>query len=693
MLRDSLIALPRWRKTLLCLTLDAGVLCLSLALAYSFRVGIVEFWNSYFNQFLWLSLLTTAITLPIFVKLGLYRAVVRYMGPQMTFVVVQTTILAGLVLAALIYLLQSQQVVPRTIIPLYCFLSMLFIATSRYAAQFWLSGYGVKDIILSPFKPYQGNRHVSEGVPVVIYGAGSAGVQLVEALDRGRRYKPVAFVDDDAGLHGRTVNGRRVFHPDSLDSLLSIAAPQEVLLAIPSAGRGRRRSVMKSLEALGLPVRTMPDLHEIASGKLQIQEIRDIDIGDLLGREAVESNPDLMTFCITKKVVMVTGAGGSIGSELCRQIIHYKPKRLVLLDHSEFNLYAIEEELLRAVTSLELTLELVPILGSVNDPERMLDVMQTYEVQTVYHAAAYKHVPIVEQNISQGIRNNILGTVYAAQAAILSGVERFVLISTDKAVRPANVMGASKRMAELALQALSHAPSVKLYHAERFGQGSAAVEVKTCFSMVRFGNVLGSSGSVIPRFREQIRSGGPLTVTHPSITRYFMTIPEASELVIQAGAMGQGGDVFVLDMGTPVKIVELARRMIKLSGYAERKDDAPDGDIEICFTGLRPGEKLYEELLIGENVGVTEHPKISRALEDSMLWEDYKVAVNALLASTHSHDYQQTRELLMKYVSGFAPSSELVDLLSSLSPEIQKDADPASSNVTKFRPGDIAESA
>ncbi|MGI9274205.1 MAG: polysaccharide biosynthesis protein [Endozoicomonas sp.] len=688
MLRESLIALPRWRKKLLCLILDTGVLCFSLVLAYSFRVGVIEFWNSYSDQFLWLSLLATTITLPIFVRFGLYRAVVRYMGLQMTFAVVQATILAGLMLTGSILLLQVEQV-PRTIIPLYCFFSMLLVTTSRYAAQLWLSGYEVKEIILSPFKPYQGNRHFSQGVPVAIYGAGSAGVQLVEALDRGRRYKPVAFVDDDAALHGRTVSGRRVFHPDHLNSMLSIASPQEVLLAIPSARSGRRRAVMKSLETLGLPVRTMPDLHEIASGKLQIQEIRDVDIGDLLGRETVAPNTDLMSFCISRKVVMVTGAGGSIGSELCRQIIQYKPSRLVLLDHSEFNLYAISEELTRAITNLDLQLELVPILGSVNDPERLLDVMQTYDVDTVYHAAAYKHVPIVEQNISQGIRNNILGTVYAAQAAILAGVERFVLISTDKAVRPANVMGASKRMAELALQALSHTPVMTPYHPERFGQNGNSVPVKTCFSMVRFGNVLGSSGSVIPRFREQISLGGPLTVTHPSITRYFMTIPEASELVIQAGAMGQGGDVFVLDMGTPVKIVDLARRMIKLSGYTERKDDNPDGDIEISFTGLRPGEKLYEELLIGENVSTTEHPKISRALEDSMPWEDYKVAVNALLISIHNHDYHQTRELLMKYVSGFSPSSELVDLLSRLSPPTQR----TDSVVTSLRPGDVAASA
>ena len=667
MLRESLIALPRWQKKLLSLVLDAGILCMSLVLAYSLRVGFTEYWNIYSDRSVWLALLALSVSLPVYAKLGLYDAVLRYIGQQILFAVVQATFLAGLILTAFVYLLQIEQV-PRTIIPLYSFISMLFVVSSRYMAQYWLSGYEVKDIILSSFKPYHSSRHASQGVPVAIYGAGAAGAQLLEALDRGRRYKPVAFVDDDTGLTGTTVSGRRVFHPKQLDSMFSLTSPEEVLLAIPSAGRSRRMTVMKNLEPLGLPVRTMPDLHELASGKLQIQEIRDVDIGDLLGRETMKADPELMALCTSDKVVMVTGAGGSIGSELCRQIIRQAPSRLVLLDHSEFNLYAIAEELGRAITSLELELELVPILGSVNDPEQLLDVMESYCVNTLYHAAAYKHVPIVEQNISQGIRNNVLGTVYTAQAAVLSGVERFVLVSTDKAVRPTNVMGASKRMAELALQALSRSQEIQFYKADHFGVDNTPVSVKTCFSMVRFGNVLGSSGSVIPRFREQIRSGGPLTVTHPDITRYFMTIPEASELVIQAGALGRGGDVFVLDMGTPVKITDLARRMIKLSGYSERNAQTPGGDIEVTFTGLRPGEKLYEELLIGDNVSGTEHPKIRRAMEDFMPWEDYKVAVDGLLASVYRHDYHQTRALLMKYVSGFHPGSELVDLLSRLSP-------------------------
>ena len=666
MLRKILIELPRWRKRVICQVVDIGCLCSGLLLAYLFRVGFSSFWSDYSNQWLLLCLLGSLITISVYTKFGLYNAVVRYTGQHMIFSVIQSTVLAGIILSATVFLLQIEQV-PRSIIPLFSFFSIAFICASRYSARYWLSGYAIRDIVLSPFKQYRSGSHVRQGVPVAVYGAGTAGRQLVEALDKGRRYKPVAFIDDDKGLHGSTVIGRKVFHPDHLDSMLQLTELEEILLAIPSSSMARKIEVMKSLEPLGLPVKTMPELHEIASGKLPIQEVKAIDVGDLLGRECVAPDPDLLKLCIAEKAVMVTGAGGSIGSELCRQALKNSPERLVLFDHSEFNLYSLEEELLRAKHNLRLDVDLIPILGSVNDPERLHGVMKSYGVQTVYHAAAYKHVPIIERNIAEGIRNNVLGTVYSAQAAVVAGVERFVLVSTDKAVRPTNIMGASKRMSELALQALSNNTEVKLLHSERFGVAKSQFPMNTIFSMVRFGNVLDSSGSVVPRFREQIRSGGPITVTHPEITRYFMTIPEASELVIQAGALGHGGDVFVLDMGEPIKILDLARKMISLSGYTEKAESSLDGDIEIQFTGLRPGEKLYEELLIGENASGTCHPKINRAVEHCMSWDDYKIAVNGLLASINSHDYPLTQQLLMKYVSGYKPEPELVDLLCDLS--------------------------
>jgi FlaA1/EpsC-like NDP-sugar epimerase len=429
------------------------------------------------------------------------------------------------------------------------------------------------------------------------------------------------------------------------------------LLAIPSSSRTRRREILELLEKYPLHVRSVPGFMDLASGRVKVDDIQEVDIADLLGRDAVPAQEHLLERCIAGQSVLVTGAGGSIGSELCRQILMLKPKTLLLFEHSEFNLYTILCELEQRVSRESLPVRVLPILGSVRDEAKLHDIMTTWSVDTVYHAAAYKHVPMVEHNIAEGVLNNVVGTLNTAQAAIKAGVANFVLISTDKAVRPTNVMGSTKRLAELVLQALSRELGPVM-----FAERSNVPRVnKTRFTMVRFGNVLGSSGSVIPLFHKQIKSGGPITVTHPNITRYFMTIPEAAQLVIQAGSMGLGGDVFVLDMGEPVKIVELAEKMVHLSGLSVRSDKNPHGDIAIEFTGLRPGEKLYEELLIGENVAVTGHPMIMSADEDYLPWETLKEKLAQLLNAVGNDDYDKVRKLLRETVSGYAPDGEIVD--------------------------------
>jgi len=482
---------------------------------------------------------------------------------------------------------------------------------------------------------------------------------LVAALRLGRAMRPVAFIDDDSNLYNRSIAGLRVYSPKHIQQMINETGADEILLAIPSATRARRREVLERLEPFPLHVRSIPGFMDLASGKVKVEDIQEVDIADLLGRDAVPPQQALFEQCIRDKVVMVTGAGGSIGAELCRQILSNKPDVLLLFEHSEFNLYSIHIELERLVTRTSLPVRLVPILGSIRNPDRLLDVLRTWQVETVYHAAAYKHVPMVEHNISEGVLNNIFGTMHVAQAAVQAGVANFVLISTDKAVRPTNVMGSTKRVAELILQALSRETAPVL-----FGADDAVHHVnKTRFTMVRFGNVLGSSGSVIPRFYQQIRSGGPVTVTHPKITRYFMTIPEAAQLVIQAGSMGQGGDVFVLDMGQPVKIAELAEKLIHLSGMSVRSEKNPHGDITIEFTGLRPGEKLYEELLIGDNVSATEHPMIMRAEEESFTWDVLRELLAKLLKAVEQDDYPQVRVLLREMVSGYVPEGEIVDLI------------------------------
>ncbi|MCS3462833.1 FlaA1/EpsC-like NDP-sugar epimerase [Citrobacter sp. JUb117] len=489
------------------------------------------------------------------------------------------------------------------------------------------------------------NRGLKLGTRVVIYGAGASGRQLLPALSQMDEYYPVAFVDDNRALQGQVIHGVSVFAPEKLAWLVEKYEAKKILLAMPSANRARKNEVIKTLEGLPCEVLSIPGMVDLVEGKARIDALRKVVITDLLGRDPVSPIPELVSRNINGKTVMVTGAGGSIGSELCRQIIKNKPDQIILFELSEFSLYSIDSELRNLNLSQDLQVKIYPILGNVQDKEHLERLIKAFNVDTIYHAAAYKHVPLVEFNVLDGVRNNIFGTLCCAQAAASCGVENFVLISTDKAVRPTNTMGATKRMAELVLQALAK-------------EGG-----KTCFSMVRFGNVLGSSGSVVPLFEKQIASGGPVTLTHQDITRYFMTIPEAAQLVIQAGAMGTGGDVFVLDMGEPVKIIDLAHRMIALQGLSVRDDKHPYGDIAVQTTGLRPGEKLYEELLIGDNVSTTQHPRIKTANEVMLPWSEMSKLLAELDTACREFDYERVREILLQAPAAFNPTDGICDLL------------------------------
>ncbi|GIU08550.1 nucleoside-diphosphate sugar epimerase [Shewanella morhuae] len=483
------------------------------------------------------------------------------------------------------------------------------------------------------------------GEPVIIYGAGVSGRQLLTSLVQSHEYYPFAFVDDDLSLQGTVIQGVHVHSPFIIRQLIQQKSATKVLLAMPSASRAKRQAILARLEPLAVQVLTIPAMSDLVNGTKLYTDIKEVEIDDLLGRDAVNPQEELLSANIKDKVVMVTGAGGSIGSELCRQILKQLPKKLILLELSEFALYSIDRELNAIAKELGLDVRILPMMGTVQRENRVQAIMESFGVQTVYHAAAYKHVPLVEHNVVEGVRNNVFGTLYTARAAIAAKVETFVLISTDKAVRPTNVMGTTKRMAELVLQALSREQN------------------KTRFCMVRFGNVLGSSGSVVPLFRTQIANGGPVTVTHPEITRFFMTIPEASQLVIQAGAMGKGGDVFVLDMGKSVKIVDLAKKMIRLSGYEVRSEKNPEGDIAIEFSGLRPGEKLYEELLIGDDVTGTEHERIMTANELHLTWAEYSVILDRLDKACHDFNHEAIRDILLKAPTGFAPTDGICDLV------------------------------
>ena len=631
----DIFSLPGWfisrsRRIKRAVTLLFDFIVITLALWVSFSLRLGEFyWPE--GSVIWLFAVAPFIATSIFIRLGLYRAIIRYVGFHSLWVVVKAVSLYSLLIAFFV-VLANIEVVPRSVHIINWLVALLMVGGSRMVVRWWLAG-------LAP-------ANVNAARNVVIYGAGSSGMQVLGQLNVKSGMKVVAFIDDEPSLHRRQMGDVRV-HPFShLSRLIERHGVKDVLLAMPSVSRSRRNQVIALLEPYPVTVKTLPTLAEIAEGEVTVDDIRDVEIEDLLGRDQVLPNKSLMAKNIHNKVVMVTGAGGSIGAELCRQILQQKPKEIVLFEHSEFALYMIEHDLKNQPISEEVVIK--PVLGSVTDSDRVLLACQAAHVETVYHAAAYKHVPLVEQNPREAIKNNILGTLYAAEAALKSKVKDFILISTDKAVRPTNTMGASKRMAELVLQALSNKH-----------RGVSATQ----FAMVRFGNVLGSSGSVIPLFKKQIKEGGPVTVTDPKIIRYFMTIPEAAQLVIQAGAMAKGGDVFVLDMGDPVKILELAKRMIHLSGLEVKGDDTPHGDIEIKFTGLRPGEKLYEELLIGNDVKNTDHEKIMRANESMIPWEELNVLIRRLQQAINDNDDVEIRAVLSEAVAGYKPQCAIANVL------------------------------
>lgn len=651
-LRRLLLALPRRQKRLIQVVVDIGLVWLALWMAFVVRLGIEDLINP-IGDYLWLFAAAPLVSIPLFIRLGMYRAVMRYFGNDALITIFKAVSLAALVLAFVIFWFSNHKaVVPRSIIFNYWWLSLVILGGLRLAMrQFFLGDW------------FTGASHVpflsrDEGhTKVVIYGAGVAGNQLVSALRMGKAMRPVAFIDDDPGLTRRVIAGLQVYKPRHMNRMIEETGATEVLLALPSLSRGRRREILEYLESFPLHVRSVPNLSDLASGRVKVEDIQEVDVADLLGRDPVPAEPDLLKQCVSGRVVLVTGAGGSIGSELCRQILHLEPLQLLLFDHSEFNLYAISGELEQLLLRHSLNTRIIPILGSVRDSVKLRQTLQAWRVETVYHAAAYKHVPIVEHNIAEGVLNNVFGTLHLAQAAVRAGVSNFVLISTDKAVRPTNIMGSTKRLAELVLQGLSREAAPVLFE----DPSNVAQVNRTRFAMVRFGNVLGSSGSVIPLFHKQICAGGPLTVTHPKITRYFMTIPEAAQLVIQAGALGGGGEVFVLDMGPPVLIAELAEKMIRLAGMSVRSERNPHGDIAIEFTGLRPGEKLYEELLIGEDVVPTRHPMIMCAHEESIAWEELKRKLAALQGALRNEDFQQVRTILRQTVIGYEPQDTIVD--------------------------------
>lgn len=651
-IRSFLLNLSRRQKRFIQVVTDIVLVWLALWLAFVVRLGLDDMINPVTTH-VWLFVFAPLVAIPLFIRFGMYRAVMRYFGNDALIAIIKAVSLSALILAVVVYWYSNHDnVVPRSIIFNYWWLSLIMLGGLRLAMRQYFLGDWFAAAQHVPFTSRD------DGLPrVAIYGAGAAGNQLVAALRMGRLMRPVAFIDDDESISDRIISGLQVFSPDKIQQMIDRTGAQELLLAIPSSPRARRREILGLLEGFPLHVRSVPGFMDLASGRVKVDDIQEVDIADLLGRDAVPAQAELLEHCIKGQCVLVTGAGGSIGSELCRQILAQGPTTLLLFEHSEFNLYNILSELEQQVTRESLSVKVLPILGSVRNSQQLLDLMKTWHVDTVYHAAAYKHVPMVEHNIAEGVLNNVIGTLNTAQAALQAGVANFVLISTDKAVRPTNVMGSTKRLAEMTLQALSREVAPVL-----FRDKSNVVRVnKTRFTMVRFGNVLGSSGSVIPLFHKQIQAGGPLTVTHPKITRYFMTIPEAAQLVIQAGSMGQGGDVFVLDMGEPVRIVELAEKMIHLSGFSVRSEKNLHGDIEIEFSGLRPGEKLYEELLIGDNVVATQHPMIMSANEDLLSWDELKQKLTQLLDAVDQDDYSRVRQLLRETVSGYAPEGEIVD--------------------------------
>jgi FlaA1/EpsC-like NDP-sugar epimerase len=645
-------SLPRFYKRLISFAVDTMFVCLAFVLAFWARLG--SFDGLINDKVIMVLLGTVVVTLLANIRLGLYRAVLRYL----TFHAF-TAILLGSAISALsitIFAYFFNAFIPRTV-PVIFFPFLVILCGG---ARLLMRGLLV-----------QSSKKVSEAVLVI--GAGATGRQLALALRQATSYQVKGFIDQDISLTNTIIQGLPVHHMENMGAQIKKYRIKKVLLAIPRATRSERKKVIDQLLPYAVEVLTVPDFDDIVTGKAKVNELQDVAVDDLLGRDVVEPNSVLMQANITGKVVMVTGAGGSIGSELCRQILKQKPKTLILFDVSEFAVYQIDKELTAWLATAPFSVTLVPLIGSVQHISRLISTMKAFSVGTVYHTAAYKHVPLVEYNVVEGVRNNVFGTFFCAKAAIECGVTSFVLISTDKAVRPTNVMGATKRMAELGLQAL----------AEKEANKAAKQEKSTQFSMVRFGNVLGSSGSVIPVFKKQIADNQPITVTHPDIIRYFMTIPEAAQLVIQAGAMGSGGDVFVLDMGEPVKIVDLAENLIRLSGLEIKSNDNPTGDIEIQFTGLRPGEKLFEELLIGDNVEGTQHERIMTAKERSLPLDEYVDTISILDQACHDFDHEKIRSILIEAPIGFEPIDGIGDLVWNA--KIRQGSNDLTSNVVTLR--------
>jgi FlaA1/EpsC-like NDP-sugar epimerase len=631
--------LSRYKKQTIMLIVDFILLISILFASYSIRL---DYWYFPKDDTIRLILAAPIIGIPIFIKFGMYQQVIRHIDLKTLGSLVQAVSLYALIWGLVGFFSQADfakskgfdvGIIPRSVIIINWLLAIIVFVGSRVSARFFLNLNFISK-----------SDHVNSGKNrVLIYGAGAAGMQLSSALNNSSEFHPVGFIDDNKDLQGNSVSGLLVHSVNDIENLINKLKVDEVLIALPSASRSDRFNIIDRLERYPVIVRTLPGLIELAQGKVKIDDLLQVSIKDLLGRKSVEPNDSLLGKNITNKTVVVTGAGGSIGSELCRQIIFLKPKLLILFEMNELALYAIDKELSKI--AIHYSFEIYPILGSVNNTNLLKNLLSQFDVDTVYHAAAYKHVPMIEFNSTEGINNNIFGTHNCALASIDAGVKNFVLISTDKAVRPTNIMGTTKRVAELILQAF------------------AVSQNKTTFCMVRFGNVLGSSGSVIPLFKKQIIEGGPVTVTDKNIIRYFMTVTEAVELTIQAGAMGTGGDVFVLDMGKPVKIKELAEKLIRLSGLKVKDENHPEGDVEIKYTGLRPGEKLYEELLIGDNVSKTENPLIMRAKEDMYSLDELKKLLDELRISNDNSDYENTRNILKKIVPGFNPEGEIKDIL------------------------------
>jgi FlaA1/EpsC-like NDP-sugar epimerase len=628
---NKLLYLPRYQKRIVSVVADS--LCLPFAFWLALSLRLDNFYLPVFPKdfpVLLVAICTVLVSIFAFARLGLYRAVIRYMSNHAMIAIISGVAISSVVLSALGFLFQAS--IPRSVPIIYACLALILVGGSRMIARSMVH-----------------RKMMQPKERVIIYGAGKSGLQLSSILFHGKHLQPVAFIDDDAGKQGSILNGLSVYAPGKIEHITNKYGAKRILLALGHAPRSTRAKVIQSLEQFPLVVQTIPQINDVVSGKAKIEEIRDVDIEDLLGRDEVSPDRAGLSDCISNKVVMVTGAGGSIGSELCRQIIKLNPSRLVLFELSEYALYQIEQEITDYISKKDLKTEVHAIMGSVQKQHRMEVVMKSFAVETIYHAAAYKHVPLVEHNVIEGVRNNVFGTWYCAEAAIKAGVKTFVLISTDKAVRPTNVMGATKRLSELVLQ------------------GLAQRQNGTRFCMVRFGNVLGSSGSVVPLFRKQIEQGGPVTVTHPDITRYFMTIPEAALLVLQAGSMGKGGDVFLLDMGEQVRIADLAVKLIRLMGLEPKTEDNPEGDIDILYTGLRPGEKLYEELLIADDPLPTSHPRIMKGREISLPWPEVEEILKKIDQSSHLFDCYSVRNILLNAPLGYNPLDKINDLVWNLS--------------------------